>query len=91
MLETRSIPVARERSTTREPLGDRDVRALLAEVDTVRIARGRASRDVPAGDVALDDLKGRSGTYRAPILRVGSTLLVGFSQPLLEALVDATG
>ncbi|MDX1394190.1 MAG: hypothetical protein R3195_07360 [Gemmatimonadota bacterium] len=66
------------------------MRTLLAEVDTVLIARGRSAREVAAADVTLDDLKGRSGKYRAPILRIGSTLVVGFNRPLLERMVEPT-
>ncbi|MDX1389284.1 MAG: hypothetical protein R3344_08840 [Acidobacteriota bacterium] len=91
MLESRAIPIAEERSTTRDPLTDDDVRALLAVVDTVLIARGRSAAELAPADVALDDLKGRSGKYRAPVLQVGSTLVVGFSQPLLEDVLGPTG
>jgi len=60
-------------------LTDADVRALLSSADRVIIARGKSRRDVDPADVKLDDLKGRSGKYRAPIVLSAGTLLVGFN------------
>ena len=66
---------------------DPDVKALLAAVDEVVIAKGKAARALPAKEVALDDLRGPTGNYRAPMLRVGKKLLVGFHPETLEALL----
>lgn len=63
------------------------MKALLAAVDEVVIAKGKAVRAVAAKDVALDDLKGPTGNYRAPMLRVGKKLLVGFHPVTLESLL----
>lgn len=66
---------------------DADVKALLASVDEVVIAKGKSSRTAVSRDVALDDLKGPTGNYRAPMLRVGRKLLVGFHPETLERLL----
>ncbi len=66
---------------------DADVKALLAVVAEVVIAKGKAVRAAAAKDVALDDLKGPTGNYRAPMLRVGKKLLVGFHPDALEELL----
>lgn len=86
MLERRNKSVKSERSTTKAPLDDADVRALLGRVDRVVITRGRNKLEVDPAEVELDDLKGRSGKYRAPIVVLDGTLVVGFSAGLLDEL-----
>lgn len=86
MLEKDQRPILVERSTSKSPLTDGDVRALISRADRVVIARGRTRREVVPGDVGLDDLKGPTGNYRAPILLAGGTLLVGFNEAALSGL-----
>ena len=43
-----------------------------------------------AGDARLDDLRGPTGNFRAPILKVGRRLLVGFHEETNAVLVSAT-
>ena len=66
---------------------DADVKALLAAVDEVVIAKGKKAVTLAAKDAALEGLKGPTGNYRAPMLRVGRKLLVGFHPDSLEALL----
>ena len=68
---------------------DADVKALLAAVDDVVIARGKKVVTLAAKEATLDGLKGPTGNYRAPMLRVGRKLLVGFHPETLEALLRA--
>ena len=86
MLAEAGIPIETERSTTKEPLDDDDIRALLARSDRVVIARGRSQRELTSDEAELDDLRGPSGKYRAPMLLSGGTLLVGFNADALNAL-----
>lgn len=62
------------------------VRALLPGLDRVVATRGKKvlTFDEPASraDEVLEVAMGRSGTLRAPTLRVGTTLVVGFSEEL---------
>ncbi len=88
MLEKTKARVAEERSAKTTPLKDADVRALLAAVDEVVIAKGKKAASRIAREVALDDLRGPTGNFRAPMLRVGRRLLVGFHP---EALADLLG
>lgn len=76
-----------ERPSRKEPFSDAEVRTLLASVREVVIARGKKAERRPAKDVRPDDLKGPTGSYRAPIVRRGAVLLVGFHRESLEALV----
>jgi hypothetical protein len=79
--------VLEERSTRKTPLTDADARRLLAQVDEVWIARGRAIDRKPARRAKPGDLKGPTGGYRAPIVRRGGTLLVGFQEAALRELL----
>lgn len=86
MLENSGVTIAKERSATKAPLADDDVRELLAAAERVVIARGRSRRDLDPAQTDLDALKGPTGKYRAPILLAGGTLLVGFNAEALAGL-----
>lgn len=86
MLDERGRSVAEERSTNRSPLTDDDVRALLARASRVLVARGKKTIERPAAEIGLDELKGPSGKYRAPLLRIGDTVLVGFNEEITSAI-----
>lgn len=86
MLSEKQTAVAEERSSRRQPLTDADAAALLASVETVTVARGKRAETRPAEQVTLADLKRPTGNYRAPMIRRGRTLLVGFHAESLERL-----
>ena len=87
MLSAQQTSVRVERSTKKAPLSDEEARALLAAVETVVIARGKRAEKRAALEVDLADLQGPTGNYRAPILRRGKTLLVGFHPESLAELL----
>lgn len=87
MLDRKKARIAEERSSRSAPMTDADVKALLASVDEVVIAKGKSSRTAVPGNLSLDDLKGPTGNYRAPMLRVGRKLLVGFHAETLESFL----
>ena len=68
-------------------MSEADVKKLLASVDSVVIAKGKASRSLKASEAKPNDLRGPTGNFRAPMLRKGKKLLVGFSDDELEKLV----
>lgn len=76
-----------ERHSRKEPLDDAETRQLVESVERVLVARGRKVEEFDPGSVDVDQFKGRSGAYRAPIVRVGDTLLVGFHADTLGQLV----
>ena len=86
MLDERQAEVGEERST-RRPLEVAEVKALLASVREVVIARGRKAERHSAADVRPDDLRGPTGNFRSPMVRKGETLLVGFHEETLRKLV----
>lgn len=78
-LDAKKADVAETRMAKKAPLTDAEARKLLASVDTVVIAKRKDVRELAAKDATLDDLRGPTGGFRAPMLRMGRTLVVGFS------------
>ena len=72
-----------------------DALALLKGVETLVAARGRTvevldlKTDRPADDVLLGHLLGPTGNLRAPTARVGTTLVVGFSEDAYKQVLGA--
>ena len=89
MLDRSKARITQERSSKSAPMTDADVKALLAAVDEVIIAKGKKAVTLAAKEATLDGLRGPTGNYRAPMLRVGRKLLVGFHPETLEALLRA--
>jgi hypothetical protein len=87
VLEKSKADVRDERPSRSRPLTDADAKALLKEVDEVTLARGKTARTLPAREVSLDDLWGPTGNFRAPMLRVGRRLLVGWHEESLRELL----
>jgi len=76
-----------ERSARKEPLSDKEVKALLAKVTTVIVGKGKKSVTFKPKEVKLEDLQGRTGNYRAPMALKGKTLVVGFSPEAYDKLL----
>ncbi len=87
MLEAGDAKIVSDRNSRKEPLTDAEAKKLIASVNKVLVAKGKKLRELAPGDTVLDDLKGPTGNYRAPIVRKGKTLLVGFHPETLESLV----
>ncbi len=85
MLHERSAEIGEERNSRKLPFNREEVIELLTQVETVRIAKGRKIVEQTARETVPEDLQGRSGKIRAPLVRRGKTLLVGFNA---EALAD---
>jgi hypothetical protein len=88
VLDRTKARVAATRLSKKDPLSEKDVRGLLKEVDEVVVAKGKSARTVPAKDATLDDLRGPTGNFRAPMIRIGRRLLVGFHE---ESLLKELG
>jgi len=87
VLDAKKVKIGEERQSRKAPLSRSDAQALLDSVTCVIVARGKSSRRLKREDATLEDLKGHSGGFRAPIVRRGKTLLVGFSESELEKLI----
>jgi hypothetical protein len=51
------------------------------------VAKGKKFEKLPSAKAGIANLKGPTGNYRAPMLRKGETLLVGFHAETLESLI----
>ena len=64
---------------------------MLSDVRFLHVAKGKKievfdlSKDRPSDDELLGMLLGRSGKLRAPAIRTGDRLVVGFNQDLLAS------
>ena len=87
MLDRAKVPVRETRPSKKNPLTDAEVRGLLKEVETVLIAKGKKVVEAKAAETRVDDLRGPTGNIRAPLVRVGKKLLVGFNPEALRNLV----
>ena len=92
-LASRGIEDEEVRSATRNPVAGPDALELLAGITELLVAKGRRTQrfdltgaDRPEDDALLALLLGRSGKLRAPTMRVGSQLLVGYSADMLESV-----
>jgi arsenate reductase-like glutaredoxin family protein len=76
-------------SAAKEPVEGKAVLALLEGMDELFVAQGKRvlhfdlKTERPADDELLGLLLGRSGKLRAPALRRGARLIVGYNQELL--------
>jgi hypothetical protein len=86
VLQDRGAEIREERNSRKEPLTDKEARELIGKVSRVVVARGKKHEEIPAAKARVADLKGPTGNYRAPMLRRGKTLLVGFHADTLQSL-----
>lgn len=87
MLTRADLAPELERSSRAAPLDDADALAVLRSVEHVIVCRGKKTTEIPRTSASLDDLRGPTGNFRAPILQVDDRLLVGFHREALEELL----
>jgi arsenate reductase-like glutaredoxin family protein len=85
-LEQHAVAVADHADASRERKGRKEALALARSADRVIVARGKKSvtfdmkHNPPDDDTLAAYLLGPTGNLRAPTVRHGRTLLVGFSE-----------
>ena len=89
MLDATKARIVTTRLSKSDPLSEKDVRALLKEVDEIVVSKGKSTRTLPAREATLDDLRGPTGNFRAPMVRIGRRLLVGFHEETLRKELGA--
>ncbi len=78
-------------STGRDPIEAEGALELLEGVKELYVARGSKtvridlSKSRPSDDELLAMLLGRSGALRAPTIRMGKKLIVGYNEELLSS------
>jgi len=87
VLDQRKATIGDERHSKKRPLSDAEARALLDSVDEVLLARGKSVRRAVPSELGVDDLRGPTGGFRAPMVKVGRRLLVGFHGETLRELL----
>lgn len=91
MLDAAGSEVREERHAKKAPLAEAEVRALLRQVDEVVLAKGKSLRREPASAIEPDALRGPTGSFRAPMVRVGRLLMVGLSEDELRRTLRGPG
>jgi arsenate reductase-like glutaredoxin family protein len=89
VLDATKARIVTTRLSKSDPLSEKDVRALLKEVNEIVVAKGKSARTLPAREATLDDLRGPTGNFRAPMVRIGRRLLVGFHEETLRKELGA--
>lgn len=71
-------------------LGAKEARDLIREADTVVVMKGKAVRQFSGGSASKElvaALLGPTGNLRAPVLRLGGVLLVGFNEETFASVL----
>jgi hypothetical protein len=87
-LEARSIDVKDKVPASRK-LQAKDAKAMLKQASKLIVAKGKKISNFSAktgGSEAVAAMLGPTGNLRAPTLRIGKTLLVGFNEALYTEL-----
>lgn len=84
MLQKADVTIVEDRPSRKQPLNDAEAIKLLSNVSEVTIAKGRKATTFPAAEVTVDQMKGPTGNFRAPMLVSGKRMLVGFSADTLQ-------
>lgn len=72
-----------EKVSASRKLGEADAKKLIQGAKRIHVAKGKALEEFPGGSAKkeiVEKLLGATGNLRAPTIRVGDTLLVGFNE-----------
>ena len=89
-MEARDIE-AKEVVPASRKLGRDDAQALAEAASKLIVVKGKKVSEFKAGasvDEAIDAMLGPTGNLRAPTIRVGKTLLVGFNEESYGGVID---
>ncbi len=82
--------MAAEKVSASRKLGREDAAALLADAGKLIVAQGRSVQSLQAGprapEAAIEAMLGPTGNLRAPTIKVGKTLVVGFDDESYRAV-----
>jgi arsenate reductase-like glutaredoxin family protein len=80
----------REQVSAGKKLGESEARKLIREAGTIYIAKGKKLDEFAGGKATHDIVEkmlGSTGNLRAPTIRAGKKLLVGFNEDLYEKVL----
>lgn len=82
----------KEKVSASRKLGRKDAAALLKSASRLLVAKGKKTLEFEVGkrvtDEAVDAMLGPTGNLRAPTLRVGKTILVGYNDEMYSSVFD---
>ena len=93
-LTERGIETVEPINARKVAIGPEAALALLSDVAALTVVQGRKlyefdlTTERPDDETILNLIIGRSGNLRAPTLRIGTTLVVGFNAELYERLLN---
>lgn len=83
---------AKEKVPASRKLGREVAESILAESTVLHVAKGKKLTTFKGADLqsegAVNAMLGPTGNLRAPTLRVGKTVLVGFNDEMFESVFD---
>ncbi|ADW16787.1 hypothetical protein Despr_0611 [Desulfobulbus propionicus DSM 2032] len=92
MLNRHTLPPERVADARKESLAGEEAWKLLAGAREILVAKGKTYQvfdpRTDSKEAILAQALGRTGNLRAPTLRIGDRLLVGFSDSLYSQLVE---
>ena len=92
-LENNDLQPSEQADAGKKPRGKSEALALAKTADTIVIARGKKivtfdmKMERPDETTLLSHLLGPTGNLRAPTIRKGKTLLIGFNPDAYEAIL----
>jgi arsenate reductase-like glutaredoxin family protein len=93
-LEKRTVQVKDRADATKQRRGRDEALALAKCAQIVVVSKGKnvvrfdMRKDPPSDDVLIEHLLGPTGNLRAPALRKGNLLLVGFNESSYQQMLD---
>lgn len=90
-LESSACEVSEVTDATKSRRGQKEALALAHQAETIVVAKGKKvvkfdmKKDPPDDETLLAHLLGPTGNLRAPALRQGKTLLVGFNEEVYQS------
>lgn len=96
-LARKDVEVAETADAKKQRLGAKDALALAKKVDEIVVARGKKTvtfdmkKSPPSDAELLEHLLGPTGNLRAPAIRRGKRLLVGFDADSYERVLGGRG
>ena len=83
-MEARDVKV-KEQVSASAKLGESEARKLIRDAGTIHIAKGKKLDEFAGGKATkniVEKMVGATGNLRAPTIRVGKKLIVGFNEDL---------
>lgn len=88
-MEARGVEVKEQVSASKK-LGESEARKLIRDAGTIYVAKGRKLDEFEGGTARkeiVEKMLGSTGNLRAPTIKVGKKLLVGFNEDVYEKVM----